>query len=167
MRPYHWCWIVGTALILAQAQAGQEVGDYGGLPQDLAAAATAYDVAQFKSDRSELDRLLADDYILADSDGKNLTKAQDIANAVAPGRKATYVAITKQVRRVWTDGAVLGGLVYAKGLDHGRAFAMRARFVDIWAKRNGRWQVIFTQIDKVPPQSIRSSASRSMRCGKL
>lgn len=136
-------------LIAVQAQAGQEVGDYRGLPRDLAAAATAYDLAQIRSDRSELARLLADDYTLAGSNGRNETKAESIADAMAPGRKTTYVAISKQVRKAWSSGAVLGGIVDARGLDHGRAFVMRARFVDVWAKRNGRWQVIFTQIHDV------------------
>ena len=150
MRVSHWKWaICAAALIAASAQAGQEVGDYSGLPQDLAAAATAYDLAQFKSDRSELERLLADDYTLAGTSGKNQTKAEFIADAVAPGSKTTYVAITQQVRKVWPNGAVLGGMVDAKGFNHGKAYAIRGRFVDVWAKRNGRWQVIFTQFHYV------------------
>lgn len=150
MRLSHWGWVIFAALIAVRAQAGPELGDYAGLPADLADAATAYDLAQFKSDRSELERLLADDYTLVGSNGEIQTKAADIAGAVSPDRKATYVAISKQVRKVWPSGAVLGGVVDAKGLDHGKAFVMRARFVDIWAKRNGRWQVIFTQIDDIP-----------------
>lgn len=142
-----------ATLIAARALAGPELGDYRGLPSDLAAAATAYDLAQFKSDRSGLERLLAYDYTLAGSDGRNETKAEDIADAVAPEHKTTYVAISKQVRKVWPSGAVLAGIVDAKGFDHGKAFVMRARFVDIWAKRNGRWQVIFTQIHDLPLRS--------------
>lgn len=149
MRLSRWSWMIGVLFIAVQARAGQEVGDYRGLPPDLAAAATAYDLAQIKSDRSELERLLADDYTLAGSNGKNETKARDIVDSVAPGRKTTYVAISKQVRKVWSNGAVLGGIVDARGTDHGRPFVMRARFVDVWAKRNGRWQVIFTQIHDV------------------
>ena len=84
------------AVILASpAYAGTEVGDYRGLPTDLAAAATAYDLAQFRSDRSELVRLLADDYVLIDSAGRTQSKAEDIANAVAPGSKTLSVSITK------------------------------------------------------------------------
>jgi hypothetical protein len=150
MRLAHWGWAIGAALVAVHAQAGPELGDYTGLPADLAAAATAYDLAQFKSDRSQLERLLADDYTLADSNGEVQNKAEDIAGAVSPDRKATYVAISKQVRKVWPNGAVLGGIVDAKGLDHGKAFVMRARFVDVWAKRKGRWQVIFTQITDIP-----------------
>lgn len=150
MRFSHWRWAIFAALIATQAQAGQEVGDYRGLPQDLAAAATAYDLAQFKSDRPELERLLADDYTLANSTGENQTKAEYIADAVAPGSKTSYVAITRQVRKVWPNGAVLGGMVDAKGFNRGKAYAIRARFVDVWAKRNGRWQVIFTQVNSAP-----------------
>ena len=151
MRP--WCWkgvICCVALIVTQAWAGQEVGDYRGLPDGLAAAATAYDLAQYKADGPELERLLADDYILAGSSGKQQTKAEFIADIVAPGSKTTYLALTIQVRKAWSDGAVPGGMADAKGLDRGKPFAARIRFVDVWAKRDGRWQVIFTQANTAP-----------------
>jgi hypothetical protein len=150
MRLSLWSGAICAALIAAPVQAGQEVGDYSGLPKDLAAAARAYDLAQFKSNRSELERLLADDYTLAGSSGKNQTKAEYIADAVAPGSKTTYVAISQQVTKVWPAGAVLGGMVDAKGYNHSKAFLMHARFVDVWAKRNGQWQVIFTQVSEAP-----------------
>lgn len=151
MRLSHWNWMVFcVALVASEARAGQEVGDYRGLPEDLAAAATAYDLAQYKADRPELERLLANDYTLAGSSGNNQTKAEFIADIVAPGSKTTYLAITKQVRKVWPDGAVLGGIADVKGLDRGKPFTMRIRFVDVWAKRDGRWQVVFTQANTAP-----------------
>ena len=151
MRLSYWHGVMFcVALIATQARAGQEVGDYRGLPADLAAAATAYDLAQYNANRTELERLLADDYTLANSSGKNQTKAEFIADIVAPGSKTTYLAITQQVRKVWANGAVLGGMADAKGLDHGKPFTMRIRFVDIWAKRDGRWQVLFTQANTAP-----------------
>jgi len=146
-------WIIGTSMTLAAtaapAQTGLEGADYRGLPRDLATAATAYDLAQFNANRAELDRLLADDYMLAGSNGRNQTKAQYIAEATAPGSRTTYVALSLKVRRVWSDGAVLGGMVDAKGLDRGKPIAVHARFVDVWAKRDGRWRVVFTQANEV------------------
>ena len=150
MNLSRWHWALCVALVATTAHAGKEVGDYKGLPEDLAAAATAYDVAQFKSDRPELERLLADDYTLAGSNGKSQTKAEYIAEALAPGSKTTYVSLDINVRKVWPNGAALGGIVDAKGLNRGKAFTMRARFIDVWAKRNGQWQVIFTQINTAP-----------------
>jgi hypothetical protein len=143
--------IIVGALIAAPVHAEQGVGDYRGLPADLAAAATAYDIAQMKSDRAGLERLLADDYTLANTNGKNRSKGESIADALVPGNKTTYVAISQQVSKAWSDGAVLGGIVDAKGIDGGKPYTMRARFVDVWAKRDGKWQVIFTQIHNALP----------------
>ncbi len=150
MRLSPWHAAILATLIATSAHAGKEVGDYSGLPKDLADAATAYDLAQFKADRKELERVLADDYTLAGTSGKNQTKAQFIADQTAPGNKTLSVDIHDQVSKVWADGAVLAGMVDAKGVSQGKEFTFRGRFVDVWAKRNGRWQVIFTQIHNTP-----------------
>jgi len=150
MKASHWGWLLGAALFVTQARAGQEVGDYRGLPADLAAAATAYDLAQYKADRAELERLLADDYILGGSSGKPQSKQEFIADQVAPGSKTTSMVLDITVRQVWPNGAVLGGTADAKGLDRGKPYALRIRFADVWAKRDGRWQVIYTAANKIP-----------------
>lgn len=136
------------ALLAAPAFAGSEVGDYRGLPADLAAAATDYDLAQFKSDRAALDRLLAEDYLFTDPGRKTHDKAQAIADATAPGIRILSVTLSEPVFKVWADGAVLGGMVDARKRDHGKEVVQHARFVDVWARRDGRWQVIFTQADR-------------------
>jgi hypothetical protein len=138
------------ALIGISAHAGPEIGDYHGLPKDLAAAAIAYDLAQFKSNRAELERLLADDYVLAGTSGRNLTKAECLSETTAAHGTGKTVVISQQVSRAWPNGAVLAGDVDASETVDGKRTSIKARFVDIWAMRNGRWQVIFTQIDKVP-----------------
>jgi len=150
MHSMKWITLVCGALIAASAHAGPEIGDYSELPKDLAAAATAYDVAQFKSDRTELERLLADDYVLAGTNSRNHTKAEYLSEATASRGTGKTVVISEQVSRAWPNGAVLAGVVDASETVDGKRTSIKARFVDIWAMRNGRWQVIFTQIDKVP-----------------
>jgi len=141
-------WVLVATLVAAPAYAGQEIGDYRGLPSDLATAATAFDIAQARSDGAGLRRWLADDYVLLTSDGGSQTKAQLIAATTAPGHSTSWVALSKQIRRYWPDGAVLGGIVDARGFDHGKPTSTHARFVDVWAKRHGRWQVIFTRVNE-------------------
>jgi len=149
MRLAFWTLAFCAALGAAPAHAVPGVGDYRGLPRDLAAAATAYDIAQFKSDRAALDRWLADDYVMAGPDGRNQNKADLIRGMTAPGHRTISVSLTMTVRKWWSDGAVLGGIVDARGLERGKTTALHARFVDIWAKRGGRWQVVFTQMNDV------------------
>jgi hypothetical protein len=120
------------------------------VPPDLAAAVHGYDRAQIDGNRKELERWLADDYLLLNSSGKTETKAELIADYTAPGFKLVPFTVEQPVEKVWADGAVMGGVATIKGTDGGQRFEMRLRFADIWAKRNGRWQVIYTQVAKAP-----------------
>ena len=120
------------------------------VPPDLSAAVAAYDRAQVDSDKAELERWLADDYLLINSSGKAETKAQLIADYTAPGFDLEPFTIEQPVEKVWTDGAVMGGIATLRGKDAGRRYEVRLRFADIWAKRKGRWQVIYTQVSKAP-----------------
>jgi hypothetical protein len=122
---------------------------YPGVPADLAAAAAAFDRAQVTSDGAALARLLADDYLLINSQDQREDKAQFIADYTAKGFSMEPFAIDDQVIKVWSDGAVLGGAVTMKGLSEGKPYSVRIRFSDIWAKRGGKWQVIYTHANRV------------------
>lgn len=132
------------AFILAAAAAASHI------PTDLATAVHGYDQAQIQGNKAELERWLADDYLLVNSSGATETKAQLVADYTAPGFKIEPFTVEQPVERVWGDGAVMGGIATLKGTDSGKPFEMRLRFADIWAKRNGRWQVIYTQVAKAP-----------------
>ena len=120
------------------------------VPSDLAAAVHGYDKAQVDGDRKQLERWLADDYLLINSSGATETKAQLIADYTAPGFDLEPFTVEQPVEKVWKDGAVMGGIATIRGTDGGQRYEMRLRFADIWAKRNGRWQVIYTQLSKAP-----------------
>jgi hypothetical protein len=120
------------------------------VPPDLASAVAGYDRAQSDSDRAQLERWLADDYLLVNSSGTTETKAQLIADYTAPGFDLEPFAVEQPVEKVWKDSAVMGGIATIRGTDGGKRYEMRLRFADIWAKRNGRWQVIYTQVSKAP-----------------
>src|SRR4051812_25118821 len=119
-------------LLLAAAAASH-------LPPDLAAAVHGYDQAQIHGDRAELERWLADDYLLVNSSGHTETKAQLIADYTAPAFTLEPFTVEQPVEKVWSDGAVMGGIATLRGTDSGKRYEMRLRFADIWAKRHGRW----------------------------
>lgn len=123
---------------------------YVGLPADLARAAHDYDEAQVKSDKAALERLLADDYRLANSSGEVETKTQFIADQTAAGYRLDPFTVEEPYQRLMGDAALLGGVATLKGTDGGKAYSVRLRFLDVWEKRAGRWQVVFTQATRVP-----------------
>lgn len=134
--------------LAAMALAGALV--YADLPPDLAAAVRAYDEAQVASDRGALQRLLADDYRLANSGGRVQDKAAFIADQTAPGYRLEPFTVEEPYERLMGDVALLGGAATLAGTDGGKPYSVRLRFLDVWQKRDGRWQVIFTQATRVP-----------------
>jgi hypothetical protein len=120
------------------------------LPADLAKAAHDYDQAQIRSDKAELTRLLADDYLLQNSSGQVQDKASFIADSTAPGFRIEPFTVEEPVEKLLGDTALLGGVATLKGTDGGKPFTARLRFVDVWARRDGQWRVVFTQATRAP-----------------
>lgn len=144
--------LAAAAMVAPAAAPGQSAPTmpaYPGVPADLAKAAADFDRAQVDSDGAALRRLLADDYLLINSQDRREDKAQFIADYTTPGFTMEPFAIDDQVIKVWSDGAVLGGAVTMKGMSDGKPYAVRIRFSDIWAKRDGKWRVIYTHANRV------------------
>lgn len=120
------------------------------VPADLAERVRAYDVAQVKGDKAALEDLLADDFVLVNSRGKRETKTQFIADMTKPGFRIEPFVVEEPVELVWSDGAVMAGVARLRGVDAGQAFDVKLRFSDIWAKRDGKWRVIYVQASRDP-----------------
>ena len=141
MSKSRWVSLIAASLCLSLANAAE-------LPADLAKAVKDYDEAQIHGDKAELQRLVADDYTLVNSSGRVQNKSELIADYTTPGYKIEPFEIMQPVEKVWSDGAVMGGIVDLRGTDGGKPFSVTLRFADIWAKRNGQWQVIYTHVSK-------------------
>lgn len=124
--------------------------DYDDLPPDLAKAAAAFDTAQVAGDGQALKALLADNYKLVNSSNKVEDKAQFIADYTDPDFKLLLFTLKAPVHVVWETGAVLSAEVDYRFLQKGKPGGVYFRFSDIWAKRQGRWQVVYTGVAKLP-----------------
>lgn len=124
--------------------------DYDDLPPDLAKAALAFDHAQVAGDGKALKDLLADNYKLVNTANKVEDKAQFIADYTDPDFKLLPFTLKAPVHVVWETGAVLSAEVDYRFLQKGKPGSVYFRFSDIWAKRQGRWQVVYTGVTKLP-----------------
>jgi ketosteroid isomerase-like protein len=143
MPNVRWVGVIAALLLCSVARSAE-------LPAAIAKAVHDYDEAQVHGDKAGLQRLVADDYTLVNSSGRVQSKAELIADYTTPGYKIEPFEILEPVEKVWSDGAVMGGVVNLRGIDGGKPFAVTLRFADIWAKRNGKWQVIYTHVSRPP-----------------
>jgi len=120
------------------------------LPPDLAKAIQDYDRAQVNNDTAVLERLVDDDYVLVNSNASVENKQQFLADFHLPGFKIDPYVIEQPMHKVWSDGAVIGGLLNLSWTQNGKHQTRRLRVAYVWAKRDGRWHATYGQVTRVP-----------------
>jgi ketosteroid isomerase-like protein len=120
------------------------------LPPDLVKATQDYDRAQFHNDVATLQNLVADDYVLVNSNATVENKQQFLADFNLPGFKIDPYVIEQPVQKIWGDAAVIAGLVHLSWRQDGKHQTRWLRVAYVWAKRDGHWQATYTQVTRVP-----------------
>jgi ketosteroid isomerase-like protein len=112
------------------------------------------DRALMAADVAELSRIFADDYVQYDETGDSFTK-QDVINNLKTGT-IRYLSMTSTGRRIRLLSAELA-IVHGSEEDDveqgGRRFPVRYIYMDVVVKRNGRWQIVGSQLAKPPETS--------------
>ena len=124
------------------------------MPLELVRAAREYDRAQFANDIATLDRLVVDDFVLVNSDGSVQNKAQFLADFNLPGFRIEPYVIEQPVRKVWSDGAVVGGFVNLRWVQDGKHHSRQVRVAYVWVKRDGRWRAAYAQVTRIEVKNV-------------
>jgi ketosteroid isomerase-like protein len=117
---------------------------------DLAAAVRTYDEATVRNDVATLAKLVADDYVLVNSDSSLQNKQSYLEDFKVPGFKLDPYVLEQSVRRLWGDTALVAGLVNLSWTLDGRNHARRLRIAHVWTRQDGRWRLAYTQLTRVP-----------------
>lgn len=116
-------------------------------PTDVKAAARAFDAAQLSGDRKALERMVADDFLIVSGSGQRSGKQDFIAGWTTPGTTYEPIRIQEPVHvPLGPEAAIVGGRVELRGAENGKPFVHRFHFSDVFAWRDGRWQVVFVQV---------------------
>ena len=106
-------------------------------------------------DGAALDRILANDFIFTDDEGRVHDKTEYIKAATELIKVESYTVDDLATRAVGATGVVTGkwtGKVTIGGRDASGEF----RFTDTFVKRLGRWQVLASQDTRIPKQGAKA-----------
>jgi ketosteroid isomerase-like protein len=131
--------IVLLAWAEASAAYGQRATDSEAASKIIALEHVWNQAAEVK-DPKALDTLLDDAFVYVDPDGNLLTKAEVLSDLQALRR--LQVLSESMVVHLHGDTAVVTGIYQTKGVDRGKPFVRRDRFVDTWHYKNGVWMSI-------------------------
>jgi Domain of unknown function (DUF4440) len=117
----------------------------------LEAAAQAFDDAQLHHDRAAISGFLAADFQYVTRKGLLLGREAFIANTTDPKETLQpFVVSDHRVLQLGSDGGIASGDATVRGTSNGKPFADRFRYVDVFARRNGLWLVVYTQVTSLP-----------------
>jgi len=107
------------------------------------------DRALVAGDLAELSRIFADDYVQYDESGKSFTK-QDVINNLKSGaiRYVAMISIGRRIRLLNENVAIVHGSESDEVEQNGRRFPVRYVYMDVVVKRNGKWQIVGSQLAK-------------------
>ena len=112
---------------------------------DIKALDTRYQLAVKNNDAAEMDRILADDFVLVTGRGKTYNKA-DLLGAARSGEvQYEHQEDTNQTVHVWGDTAVITALLWVKGTQGGQPFDRKLWFSDTYVRTKNGWKYAFGQ----------------------
>jgi ketosteroid isomerase-like protein len=109
----------------------------------------AWGQAYVSKDPKALERILDTAFVNVDSDGKLQSKTEVLAEV----RISTALEFLTESMTVHLHGntAIVTGIFLIKGVDRGKPYSQRERFVDTWLCRNGQWVSIAGLVMRIGP----------------
>ena len=106
--------------------------------------------AMAAKDITTLEGLLADDLVYTHSSARLDTKQSLIVGMTSGSTVYTSVEPSDVKAQDFGDTVVLTGVCQIKVTANGTPNAFGVRFTDVYAKRNGRWQMVTWQSTRLP-----------------
>jgi ketosteroid isomerase-like protein len=99
-----------------------------------------------KNDLEEIERFVADDWIIINADGGIIDRERFLG--VIKSAVLTHEMMeSDDIRvRVYGNSAVVSALTRSKGKFMGQEFTTHERSTDVFVKRDGQWRCVLTQL---------------------
>lgn len=96
-------------------------------------------------DRSVHERVLAEDWSVIDAQGRIRNKAEVLEEMFRPGERALSGRIDEVHVRPYGDWAIVTGKTHVAGRYEGNEINVTLRFMDVFRRSEGHWQVVASQ----------------------
>jgi ketosteroid isomerase-like protein len=109
----------------------------------------AWNQAYKAGDRKALDGILDDQIVLVNDDGSMQNKAEFLKSVTKSDSQEQQVAPESMSVHVFGSAAISTGVFRAKGVEAGKPYVRRERFVDTWVFKGGKWVCVATNATPV------------------
>lgn len=121
---------------------GQQINSDSGVAAKIRDLEYARFDAQHRKDNLALDAMFDNALVWVEPNGAQLTKADYLANLRKTGMNVVEIGAESITVHAHGTTAVVVGIYRERGVKDGQAYVLRARFMDTWVFKNGRWLCI-------------------------
>jgi ketosteroid isomerase-like protein len=140
--------ITSAALLVAQEKKAF-ANESAPVEQTLLQMERDWNQATLTKDFKTLNRIIAEDWIGVDFKGVTTTKAESIAELRAGESRNESVELGDMTVRVYGNSAVVIGSDVEKSRYQGKDSSGKYAWMDVFVKRNGRWQAVASESTKI------------------
>lgn len=115
------------------------------------------------ADLAAVERLLAPEFTLVNSDASVQTRADVIAEIRGGDPKYEVFRNHSMTAHVFGDAAIVQGITSLKGTSGGKPFAADVRFTDTLIKSKGEWRLVVSHVTRMPAPAQSSYAGEEQR----
>jgi ketosteroid isomerase-like protein len=145
--------LLGTALGAGGCGGGEPVDGDKATVAELSRQADAWDRAIVAKDRDAVANNMAEDFRIIDGYGNVDGKQEFLADILDPRLRIDPYTVEEFEVRLYGDTALLSGRTHMTGAFDGQPFESNYRYIDIYVRRDGAWQIVSVQITRLPAAS--------------
>ena len=121
----------------------------------VAALDTEYQRAVKRNDAVTMDRILADDFVVIEGNGKVWTRSDLLESARNGKTHYEHQEDTERTVRVWRDTAIVTAKLWAKGVEDGEQVNYTEWFSDVYVRTSTGWKYVFGQASLPLPRNAK------------
>lgn len=133
-----------------ETNANDESNDTATVLRELLDVENEWTEANNRADRETLERILAEEFLGTDPNGRVENKQQYLASIQPNNIIRSWDFDDLNLARSGSN-AVLTGILIIRGQEGNGRFTRRFRFTDSFVRRDGRWQAISSQVMEIAP----------------
>ncbi len=146
-------WLAGAGaatLLTACVATGEPFTSTEATVRELTALADAWDKAIVARDVPAVESNMAADFKQIRGNGIDVGREQFIRDITDTKLKIDPYVVEDFSVRVLGDAALLYGRIRMSGTSSGERWESHFRYIDVYARRNGKWQVTSVQVTPMP-----------------
>ena len=141
--------LIAFLLFIPVTQAYAAFPHHDNVHKEIEGLESDWRAAQLSNNLTEVDRLLADDYLGISANGTLETKADEMTRRRSGSLQITQLELSDIKVRIYGDTAVVTSRADLIGKNAGRDISGRYRYTRVYSNRDGQWRIVSFEASKI------------------